>query len=131
LVICITHSDIIRWVAQDRKDILKQVSFVRGAPQGDGFYFEQTITKPKKPCAFLVNNGCGIHSTKPVCCRDAPGSLTEFSVCPVWNKSYINTKRLNKIKRRHEKDFGACVTHFKELLEIIMRAKGWELKVNM
>ena len=131
LVICITYSDIKRWVKQGRTDILREVGFVRGAPQGDGFYFEQTITKPKKPCLFMVDNKCSIHDTKPVCCKDAPASLTKFPVCSQWNASYINKKRLKKITARHDKDFKKCVTNFKELLEVTMKARGWRLKVNM
>ena len=131
LVICITYSDVMRWVKQHRQDIIKEVSFVRGAPQGDGFYFAETITKPKKPCPFLVDNECSIHETKPVCCKDAPDSLTTFDVCPVWDKSLINRKRLRKIKSRQDRDFKACVTNFKQLLEITIKAKGWQLKVNM
>jgi Fe-S-cluster containining protein len=118
-------------VKENREDILKEVSFARGAPQGDGFYFQQTITAPKKPCLFLVDNECSIHETKPVCCKDAPASLTSFDVCPVWNTSYINRKRLKKITGRQDKDFKQCVSNFKELLEITIRAKGWQqLKVN-
>jgi Fe-S-cluster containining protein len=132
LAICVTFSDIRRWADGGRQDILKSVSFARGAPQGDGFYIADTITAPKKPCPFLGDdNLCGIHCTKPVCCKDAPDSLTKFDVCPVWDESFINTKRQKKIARRHDKDFKACVTHFKELLETTIRAKGWQLKVNM
>jgi Fe-S-cluster containining protein len=131
MVISITYSDIKRWVREGRQDILREVSFVNGAPQGDGFYFAQTITKPKKSCSFLVDDQCSIHGTKPVCCKDAPGSLTSFDVCPVWNISYINRKRLRKIQSRQDKDFKRCVIHFKELLEITIEAGGWQLKVNI
>jgi len=131
LVICITNSDIKRWVKECRNDILKEVVFTRGAPQGDGFYFEQTIIAPKKPCPFLLENQCSIHETKPVCCKDAPDSLTSFDVCPSWDKSYINSKRLRKIRARQDKDFKACVTNFEELLGITMKARGWRLKINM
>jgi len=128
MVIPITFSDIRRW--QDRQDILKEVVFAKDAPQGDGFYIEKTITAPKKPCPFLGDdNLCSIHNTKPVCCKDAPASLTRFDVCKVWDKSFINQKRLRKIKRRQDKDFKDCVTHFKELFELISRARGWELKL--
>lgn len=131
MVICITHSDIKRWVEECRNDILKEIVFARGAPQGDGFYIEQTITAPKKPCPFLVDNKCSIHKTKPVCCKDAPDSLTSFDVCPSWDTSYINPKRLKKIEARQDKDFKACVTNFEELLQITMKARGWRLKINM
>lgn len=131
LVICITNSDIKRWVKQGRTDIIKEAVFARGAPQGDGFYFEQTITKPKKPCPFLMDNQCSIHETKPVCCKDSPDSQTEFPVCKEWSKVYINEKKLKKIKRRQHKDLGNCVSNFKELLEVTIKARGWELKVNM
>lgn len=131
IVIPITHSDIIRWVQQERKDILRQVTFCRGAPQGDGFYLEQTITAPKKPCPFLVNDQCGIHETKPRACRDAPHSMTSFSVCSEWSEACIDRKRLKKIRRKQEKDFKKCVVHFKELMEITFRAKGIKRKVKI
>jgi Fe-S-cluster containining protein len=131
LVICITYSDIKRWVKQNRTDILRQVTFTRGAPQGDGFYFEQTITAPKKPCLFLIDDQCSIHETKPVCCKDAPDSLTKFDVCPVWDSSYINKNLLKKIKTKQDKDFKKCVINFKELLEVTIKARGCQLKVNM
>lgn len=130
LVICVTFSDIARWAQEKRRDILKEVYFAKDAPQGDGFYFGKTITSPKQPCPFLRENLCSIHSTKPVCCKDAPASLTKFDLCPEWDESYINKKRLYKIQRRQHKDFGACVTHFKELFEITAEARGWELKVS-
>jgi Fe-S-cluster containining protein len=107
------------------------VVFARGAPQGDGFYFERTITAPKKVCLFLVDDQCSIHETKPVCCKDAPASFTKFKVCPVWTPAHINEVRLKKIRRRQDKDFGNCVSNFKELLEVTIRARGWQLKVNM
>jgi len=130
MAICITYSDIIRWKEQNRIDIIKEVSFTRGCPQGDGFYFEKTITAPKKPCPFLQENLCSIHDTKPICCKDAPYGFNNFDVCPEWNNSMID-KRTKKIQARQHKDFKNCVIHFKELLETTIKAKGWRLKVNM
>lgn len=130
MAICITYSDIIRWKEQGRMDIIKEVSFARGCPQGDGFYFEKTLTAPKKSCSFLHDNICSIHDTKPVCCKDAPYGFDKFDVCPEWNSSMID-KRVKKIQARQHKDFKKCVTYFKELLEMTIKAKGWQLKVNM
>lgn len=131
LVISITSSDILRWYEQGRKDILKEITFCKGAPQGDGFYIEKTIVAPKQACPFLINNECSIHDTKPVCCKDAPSSLTKFDCCPVWNKSFINKKRLKKIQKRQDKDFKNCVVNFKKLLEITMTVKGFNYKVDI
>ena len=133
MTICITHSDIMRWVEQKRYDILKETVFARGAPQGDGFYFEHTVIAPKQPCIFLKDDLCSIHDTKPVCCKDAPDSLTKFDACPVWDKSFINNKRRKKIAARHDRDFKNCVSNFEQLLTITFRARGfkWQPKINM
>jgi Fe-S-cluster containining protein len=122
-----------RWVAQGREDILRQVTFCRQAPVGDrfedGFFFERTVQG--KGCPFLEDNLCSIQETKPVCCRDAPDSLTKFDCCKHWDKSFINSKRQKKLAAKHDRDFKNCVKHFKELLEITLRAKGYGYRVTI
>lgn len=126
LVICLTYSDIMRWVKQNRQDILRETVFAKGAPQGDGFYFEHTITAPKKPCLFLKENRCSIHKTKPACCKAVPDSLNKFDICPVWKKDkHFSKKRFEKINRSLDKDFKACVINFKQFLEITFMARGF------
>ena len=132
MAICISHSDIMRWQEQGRKDILRNVSFAKDAPQGDGFYVSQTILGPeKKPCPFLVDNLCGIHETKPAVCKDAPFGFTKFDACPVWKSEHINRKRLKKIQRRQAKDFNTCAAEFHHLFKIIVEAREWQLKSNI
>ena len=132
-LICVAYSDIMRWTKQNRQDILREVVFARGCPAGDGFYFEKTVTAPKKPCPFLdENNMCSIYETRPTCCKDAPFGFDKFDLCKAWNSSMIDERRIKNIRKRQDKDFRKCVTYFKKLLEITLKARGWEqLKVNM
>jgi Fe-S-cluster containining protein len=132
MAICISYSDIIRWNGEKRRDILREISFTKNAPQGAGFYVGQTILGPeKKPCPFLVDNLCGIHPTKPMVCKDAPTGFTKFEECPAWKPEHINRKRLKKVQRRQAKDFNKCVTYFKDLFDIIIKDREWQLKNNM
>lgn len=121
----IFYSDITRWSDEDRLDILREVVFCRGAPKGDGFYFESTVTAPKKPCIFLKNNLCSIHDTKPMCCKDAPESFEEFDCCPVWNKKFINKDKRENVVARQDRDSKECVNNFEQLLKITFRARGF------
>jgi Fe-S-cluster containining protein len=125
MAICVSHSDIIRWQDERRPDILRNVSFAKDAPQGDGFYVAATITGPeKKPCPFLVDDLCGIHHTKPMVCKDVPARFTRFDACPVWKPEHINHKRLKKVQRRQAKDFKKCATDFANLYRIIVEARN-------
>ena len=140
--ICISYSDIMRWREQKRFDILREVSFCEGAPQGEGFYFYKTLTKPKgapkdfkAPCPFLAYEEdkatCSIHTTKPVACKDAPDGFDKFDICPAWDTSFINHKRLRKVRNRQYKDFKRCSENGKEILNIITEARKWQLKHYM
>lgn len=127
MAISISHSDMMRWRDEQRVDILLEVSFVRNAPQGQGFYFVKTIRGPvKQPCPFLnSDNLCSIHGTKPVACKDAPDGLEEFKECKYWNKSFINRKRLRKIVARQHMDYKNCVNHFYYLMGLLSEARKY------
>jgi Fe-S-cluster containining protein len=144
IAICITYSDLKRWKEQNRYDIIREVSFLRipkdkrkDHPLGEGFYIATTVSKIA--CPFLgEKNGksiCTIHHTKPRACKDAPDGFNEKSnfnkTCPVWNYQMNNPKRVRKIQAKQDRDFKACVTHFEELLNLTIGAKGWRLKINM
>lgn len=125
MLICISYSDIVRWSEQERSDILREVSYAEGCPTGDGFYFAETVTKPKKTCPFLVDDLCSIHATKPMSCKDAPAGFSKFKVCPVWSyEKHFNRKRYKKVVRRQTKDFKKAMTNFQSLFAIIVRARN-------
>jgi len=76
-VINILYSDIIRWRNEDRKDILKEVSFIRTTSGlASGFYFRKTTMPSHKKCPFLDFENdlakCLIQDTKPRCCKNNP-----------------------------------------------------------
>jgi len=125
LSIYIGYDDIMRWVEQDRQDILKETVFCKGAPSGDGFYFEHTVTAPKQACKFLKDNRCTIYETRPMVCKDFPHSMSKITCCPIWKKEYFNKSRYKKILGRQDKSFKKCVTNFDQLLNITMKARGF------
>jgi Fe-S-cluster containining protein len=122
MAICISYSDFKRWEAENRKDILKEISFAEDFPKDTGFYFYKTILEPGSPCPFLKDNLCSIHDTKPTGCRGFPYGVDEVE-CPQWKPEYLNKKRLKKIKRKQYKDYKKALTHFDEIYPLIVGAR--------
>lgn len=88
----ITFSDILRWNAEERWDILSEVSYIKNYPHAGmgGLYIEKSLKKKSnmnRHCPFLTtDNKCSIHDSKPSGCSDAPLGYREFKECPVFEK---------------------------------------------
>lgn len=122
VVINITYSDIVRWLSEDRKGILQEISFIDNYPRKGtgGFYIAKTAFNPKQSCPFLEMNNrvatCKIHSTKPKACQDYPLS----SHCPNFNETPPN---LEQIKRGQIKDFKMAFNNRRILLNALIEAR--------
>jgi Fe-S-cluster containining protein len=121
----ISYNDIIRWVKEDRKDILFQVSWIKNFPrkQTGGFYFRQTCKKDehgeKGICPFLSEkNLCLIQDTKPLACKDAPKGFDKFDICPAFKKPYPKKVR-ERIKSKQRKDYKKAFDKHMELVRIL------------
>jgi len=124
LPIDIGYGDITRWNKEGRKDILRRVSFIDNYPETGygGFYFEETLLKKdrvKSPCPFFGESGCGIYETRPMVCKDYPGSH-ENAPCfdaPLrkWNREIIN--------RRQKENFQKALDHFDMMMTILRFAR--------
>lgn len=114
IVINIAYSDITRWLAQKRYDILYQISWIDNYPKEGtgGFYIRETALAPKRSCPFLVDNKCNIYDTRPRACADFPHGHDIWKPCPAWeeidyhieNKKHLRTKveQYQDFKKAHE-----------------------------
>lgn len=128
VVINVSYSDIVRWLHQERNDVLKEISFINNYPRKGtgGFYIAKTTFNPKRPCPFLEDGEtsiCKIYDTRPVACRDAPLGYTKFYGCPAFNKTEIPEATRNKIKKRQYQDFRKAHNNWKQLLNILVETR--------
>jgi len=129
IVINVAHSDIIRWVRQDQRDVLEAISFIDNYPKKGtgGFYIRETALNPKRPCPFLKYNdklsSCSIHSTKPLACKDAPLGYDSFSNCPAFDSQTIDKEVQDRIKTNQHKDFKLAYTNQGQLLVILTKMR--------
>ncbi|OHD65403.1 MAG: hypothetical protein A2176_15730 [Spirochaetes bacterium RBG_13_51_14] len=83
MIAYVTESDILRWEAEQRHDMLSHVHDNRIAGAGDTIVFSSG--KRLKTCLFLNWDGdrffCEIYETQPQVCRDFEPGSTEF--CPL------------------------------------------------
>jgi len=94
----ILYSDIKRWEKEDRKDILKEVSFVEVKnPKISGFYFVKTSIPNHDKCPFLTFKNdlaiCSIYETRPKSCRNNPEIIPKelykkWLGCPAFREVY-------------------------------------------
>lgn len=130
IVINISHSDIIRWVSQQRIDILNEIFFLDNYPKKGtgGFYIRKTALNPKQACPFLRYKNklsrCSIHNTKPLACKDAPLVYEVFPNCPIFNSKLINEKAKAKIKANQYEDFQLAYANQDPLLAVLTKMRG-------
>ena len=124
----IAFSDILRWSDEKRWDILREIYYIDNYPYKGrgGFYIEKSINKKdiERPCPFLMNNKCLIHSTKPGGCKDAPHAYTEFNECPSFKKS--NNDVINSTVKKQTQDTLASKRNFNIVMNILMGARNWQ-----
>jgi Fe-S-cluster containining protein len=128
MAICISYSDIVRWQKEKRNDILREVSYAKGFPGGNGFYFAKTVKGPvKQQCPFLEKQdglfSCSIQMTKPIGCDDFPIGFNNPKDCSRWNESMKNPKKIKEVQKRHRKDFRKAEICFILLFDIISKAR--------
>ena len=122
----IAFSDILRWSDEKRWDILNEIYYIDNYPykgQG-GFYIEKSINKKdmERPCPFLIDNKCSIHSTKPGGCKDAPHAYKEFKECPVFKKP--NDDVINSTVKKQTQDIVKAKKHFNIIMGILTEARN-------
>lgn len=119
LSINISYSDIMRWLREQRWDILRQVNFVRFKKE-EGFYFGKTVGEKRVDCSFLVfeNGGfaCLIYDTRPKACIDYPMSQPN-SKCPANPK--FDKQTTDIIKSHQYQDYKKIFLHKKEIFLIL------------
>ena len=123
-VIDITFSDILRWNEQNRRDILREVSYIDNYPvkgQG-GFYIEKSAKAPKKPCPFLKDNKCLINDTKPSGCADAPLAYREFPECPIFEKG--SDKEIEAMVNKQTQDVMAAKKNYNIVMSLLVEARN-------
>lgn len=129
IVINVAHSDILRWLAQQRYDILKEISFLDNYPKKGtgGFYIRETVLNPKRSCPFLRYNdklsSCAIHKTKPLACKDAPLGYDSFPNCPAFDSNIVNEEIRTQIRVSQHEDFKLAYTNQGQLLTILTKTR--------
>ena len=122
----VTYNDIMRWEASDRKDILREVSFINNYPEKGygGFYIEKTLRNPKQSCPFLrEDNTCHIYGTHPLVCEDFPFSHDKKCCCPAYNPEEFSPNARSEINERQEKDFKKANENFNQMMAILVKAR--------
>ena len=122
----IAFSDILRWSDEKRWDILNEIYYIDNYPhkgQG-GFYIEKSINKKgeDRPCPFLMDNKCLIHSTKPGGCKDAPLAYKEFKECPIFKKP--NDDVINSTVKKQTQDISRAKRHFNIVMGVLIEARN-------
>ena len=127
IVINVSHSDILRWLSQQRHEILENISFIDNYPKKGtgGFYIRQTALNPKQACPFLVYDnkltGCSIQETKPRACREAPLGYDKFSDCPAFEPASNQTQET--IKKNQYEDFRLAFINRDQLLNVLVKMR--------
>ena len=86
----ICYSDIMRWKEEDRKDILKKVTWIQNYPREKvgGFYIKDTAIVDIRKCPFMKSfdwkeeKVCTIYKTRPLACKDFPMGSKKIDDCP-------------------------------------------------
>lgn len=128
ITINISQSDILRWKEENRKDILREVSWLNNYPRKNtgGFYIIKTTYNPKQSCPFYKGDICSIHDIKPKACRDYPFSQSQgevFSECFMFGLDGKFPLKRKKIKKSQYKDFKKAFDNQGRLMPILIEAR--------
>lgn len=96
----ITFEDVVRWIRQDRNEILEELRFISWSnqPNREILAFKSTA-EDGHTCKFLGIDGlCTIHNTKPLACKNFPFNLSRSRnlTCPGVNTGKKTRKNRNK-----------------------------------
>lgn len=125
----VSYHDILRWAKEARYDILAKIAYIDNEdPRKRGFYIEDTITAPKKPCPFLTAEKlCSIQDTKPRACADFPIAYFEEELdkieCPALPDYEVDFATTNELHKEQAFDFFMAETKKSQLLQILADAR--------
>lgn len=123
----ITFSDVLRWNAEERWDILSEVSYIKNYPKlgMGGLYIEKSLKTKRdlnRHCPFLTkDNLCAINETKPSGCADAPNGYKEFNECPVFERPPAHI--IDFIVSKQAKDLKAVQRNQELITDILVKAR--------